>query len=72
MTITLKIKNKKKLPFFMELIDQLGYVEVVKAKKLSLEDKAFVSDIKKSIREISLHQAGKKKLKTAKELLNEI
>ena len=72
MTITLKIKNKKKLPFFMELIDQLDYVELVKTKKLNLADKEFVNDVKKSIREISLHQAGKKKLKTAKELLNEI
>lgn len=72
MTITLKIKNKKKLTFFMELIEQLGYVEVVKENKLSLSDKEFVGDIKKSIKEISLHQAGKKKLKTAKELLNEI
>ena len=72
MTITLKIKNKKKLPFFMELIDQLGYVELVKSKKLSVSDKEFVSDIKKSMRDITLHQSGKKKLKSAKQLLNEI
>jgi hypothetical protein len=72
MTITVKIKNKKKLPFFMELIDQLGYVEVVKSKKLSDSDKEFVSDLKKSLKDISLHQAGKKKLKTAKQLLDEL
>jgi len=40
--------------------------------KLTLTDKKFIEDIRKSVRQISLHQAGKKKLKTAKELLNEI
>ena len=50
MTITIKIKNKRKLPFFMELIDQLGYVEVVKSKKPSKADKEFVSDVKESVR----------------------
>jgi hypothetical protein len=72
MTITLKIKNKRKLPFFMELIDQLGYVEVVKSKNLSGDDKEFVTDVKKAMRDIALHQSGKKKLKPAKALLDEI
>ena len=56
----------------MELNDQLGYVEVVKSKKPSNVDKEFVNDVKKSIRDIALHQSGKKKLKTSKQLLDEI
>lgn len=50
----------------------MGYVEVVKSKNLSNDDKELVADIKKSMRDIALHQSGKKKLKSAKELLNEI
>lgn len=56
----------------MELIHQLGYVEVVETEEGSDTDKEFVQEVKKSMQDVALHQSGKKKLKTARQLLDEV
>ncbi len=62
------LNDTKKSRFFEELVSQLGFVENIvglKGKKSK-----FVKDLADAFEEVRLHQAGKKKLKTAKEMLN--
>jgi hypothetical protein len=66
----LKLKDEKKKKFFLELISQLDFIDhvkEVKGKKLGQ-----VMDLIDSFNEVELHLKGKKKLKSAKEFLNEI
>lgn len=62
------------LSFFRELLKKFKYEEIESGDKLTLsrEQHEFVQDLKDGMAEISLHQSGKKKLKTAKELWNEL
>ena len=58
-------------PFFMELVKSLDYVDVVK----EVHDKGkqkMIKDLAEAFNDVKLHQAGIKKLKTAKQLLNEL
>ncbi len=66
----LKLKDEKKKKFFLELISQFDFIDdikEIKGKKLNQ-----VMDLVDSFNQIELHAKGKKKLKSAKEFLNEI
>ena len=58
-----------KVNFFMELLNNLG---LKKVRRLSVEQKEFVDDLKQSLNEVELHRQGKIKLQPARFLLNEL
>lgn len=70
--IVLNIKDQRKRSFFLELIRQLGFIEVVREIKLNEKQLQEMKDLEEAFEDIKQHQAGKKKLKKAKDLLNEL
>ena len=70
MKVILDIK-KERFPFFMELVKSLDYVAVIKEVKDEQKGRV-IEELAESFYNVKLHEAGKKKLKTARQLLNEI
>lgn len=70
--LVLHIKKKNKLPFIKELLQAFDYVEVLESKQLSTKEKKWLQDFEKAIEQVNLHKQGKIKLKTAKQLLDEL
>ncbi len=70
MKVLLDIKDNR-FPFFMELIKNLDYIKVLKEVKNKEKSKA-IQDLAEAFTDVKLHEAGKKKLKSAKELLDEL
>ena len=71
MTIILDIKENSRVPFLMELLKGLKYVNIV--KQVDDERKSqFITDLAEAFEDVKLYEQGKKKLKSAKELLNEL
>jgi hypothetical protein len=67
----IKLKDKRKRDFFLQLINQLEFVEVVKS--VSNPHKAkFMQEFIESFEEVKSHQRGKVKLKSLDQLLNEL
>lgn len=60
---------EEKASFFLELLQQLDYV---KAKKLGRKDEDFYEGLREAVDEVSLAKEGKLKLKSARELLDEL
>ncbi len=71
MRITIEIPDNE-VPFFKELLRRFNFVEVVQEDILDKKQEQFVKEVKDALQEVELHQAGKKKLKTAKQLLREL
>ena len=71
MKVILDIKENKRVPFFMEMIKGLDYVSVLKEIKEKSKSR-LISDLAEAFNDVKLHEQGKKKLKTAKDLLNEL
>lgn len=71
MKVILDIKENSRIPFFMELIKSLDYISVVKEVKDERKSR-FIADLAESFNDIKLHEQGKIKLKSAKDLLNEL
>jgi hypothetical protein len=70
MKITLDIKSNR-FPFFMELVKSLKYVQVVEEKKNEHKTQ-FIRDFIEALDNVKQYEKGKKKLKSAKDLLNEL
>ena len=84
--IIIQLKDEQKRTFFMELLENLDFVEVVptpngnaatgktkpKRKQLSPKKRALVEEIKEALREVELHEQGKIKLRTLDEALAEL
>lgn len=70
MTLILDIKENKG-KFFMELLQSLNYVHVLKEIK-NPKQSQFIEDLAEAFDDVRLHENGKKKLKSAKDLLKEI
>lgn len=69
MKVILDIKENDRVPFFLELVKGLNYVKIVK----TIEDERksqFVNDLAEAFNDVKLYEQGKKKLKSAKDLLN--
>lgn len=64
-------KEKNRIPFFMEMIKSLDYISVIKEVKDKRKSQ-FISDLADAFNDVKLHEQGKKKLKSAKDLLNEL
>jgi hypothetical protein len=70
MKVILDVRDNRMI-YFMELVKSLDYIRVV--KEIKDESKSqFVADLAESFNDVKLHQQGKKKLKSAKDLLNEL
>ena len=70
MKIILDVKDKN-AEFFLELVKKLDFVEVVKLINNPAKEKA-VQDVLMAFEDIAKYEKGKKKLKSAKKLLNEL
>lgn len=66
----LDIKENRR-PFFMELVKSLDYVHILKEVKDERKSK-FVEELAEAFNDVKLYEQGKKKLKKAKDLLNEL
>ncbi len=70
MKVILDIKENRG-PFFMELVKSLDYIHVMKEIKDERKSK-FVEELAEAFNDVKLYEQGKKKLKKAKDLLNEL
>lgn len=71
MKVILDIKENNRIPFFMEMIRSLGYISVIKEVKDERKSQ-FITDLADAFNDVKLYEQGKKKLKSAKDLLNEL
>ena len=71
MKVILDIKENNRIPFFMEMIKSLDYINVIKEVKDERKSK-FINDLAEAFNDVKLYEQGKKKLKSAKDLLNEL
>ena len=70
MKLILAISDNKSL-FFMELVRSFDYIRVVKEVNGEAESQ-LISDLSDAFNDVKLYEQGKKKLKSAKDLLNEL
>jgi hypothetical protein len=70
MKVILEIQESK-APFFMELVNGLKYIRIIKEIKDKKKSRA-IQDIVDAFNDVKLHEEGIKSLKTAKQLLDEI
>lgn len=71
MKVILDITENSRIPFFMELVKSLDYISVVKEVKEERTSQ-FIDDLVEAFNDVKLYEQGKKKLKSAKDLLNEL
>jgi len=71
MKVILDIKEDSRVRFFMELVKSLDYINVVKEIKDKRKSE-FVQDMVEAFNDVKIHEQGRKKLKPAKDLLNEL
>jgi hypothetical protein len=70
MKVLLDIEDNR-VPFFMELLKSLDYISILKEVRDKEQSKA-IQDMAEAFNDVKLHQEGKKQLKSAKDLLNEL
>ena len=70
MKVVLDITQNNRIPFFMEMVKSLDYITVVKEVKDEAKSQ-FVSNLADAFNDVNLFEQGKKKLKSAKDLLDE-
>ncbi len=71
MKLKVDIKEKKQIPHFIHMVESLEYATIIK----EVNDEGIsqmVSDLADAFNDVKLHVQGKKKLKFAKQLLNEL
>jgi hypothetical protein len=71
MMVILDIKESTRIPFFLELVKSLNYVNVVKEVKKENMSR-FIAGLAEAFDDVKQYEQGKKKLKSAKSLLNEL
>lgn len=70
MKVILDIQDNR-VPFFMELLKSLDYISILKEIKDEGKSKA-IQDLTEAFNDVKLYEEGKKSLKSAKDLLDEI
>jgi phage terminase large subunit len=70
MEVLLNIKDTRRAPFLMELLRSLDYITVKKVEKEN--ENSLFDDLSEAFEEVKLHEQGKIKLKSLKEVLNEL
>jgi hypothetical protein len=68
MKLLLEVKDSK-AEFVMELLNSLSFV---KAKPVNETKQQILDDLKEAVKEVNLAKQGKIKLKSAKQLLDEL
>ncbi len=71
MKVILDIKENSRIPFFMEMIKSLDYINVIKEVNEERTSK-FIDDLADAFNDVKLYEQGIKKLKSAKDLLNDL
>jgi len=71
MKVILDIKENNRIPFFMEMLKSLDYITIIKEVKEERKSQ-FINDLAEAFNDVKLYDQGKKKLKSAKDLLNEL
>lgn len=69
MKLLLDITDNSRVPFFMELLNGLDYISVIKEVK-DKQKSQIIADLAESFHDVKLYEQGKKKLKSAKEMVN--
>jgi hypothetical protein len=69
--ITLNIPENKYM-FFMDLINNLDFIEITDNQTLSKEDIEFIEGTKSSLKQVEDHQNNAIELKSAEKLLDEL
>lgn len=70
MKVILDIQDNR-VPFFMELLKSLDYISILKEIKDKEKSRA-IQELAQSFNHVKLYEEGKKQLKSAKGLLNEL
>jgi len=70
MKVILDIQDNR-VPFFLELLKSLDYINILKEVK-SREKSQAIQDLAEAFNDVTLYEEGKKKLKSAKDLLDEV
>lgn len=70
MKVLLEIEESR-VPFFMELVQSLDYINVLKQVDNPEKSRA-IQDLVEAFEDVKLYESGKKSLKSAKDLLNEL
>ncbi|MBD0401488.1 hypothetical protein [Flammeovirga sp. EKP202] len=70
MKVILDIDDNR-VPFFMELLKSLDYINILKEIKDEEKSKA-IQDLTEAFNDVKLYEEGKKPLKSAKDLLDEL
>ena len=70
MKVLLDIKDNR-VPFFMELLKSLDYISILKEVKSEKKSRA-IQHLADAFNDVKLYEAGKKPLKSARDLLNEL
>jgi hypothetical protein len=69
MKVLVDIRKESKVPFILEFLGSQSYIKI---KQFSKESTELLEDLKEAMNEVKLHKQGKIKLKSAKDLLNEL
>jgi hypothetical protein len=70
MKVILDVRENR-LPFFLELVKSLDYINVIKEVR-DKQKSQLISDLSEAFNDVKLYEEGKKNLKSAKDLLNEL
>ena len=70
--LVLRIKKKNKLAFIKELLEAFDYIEVLEPSQLSTKEKKWLAGLEEAVQQVNQHKQDKIKLKSAKELLNDL
>ncbi len=70
MKVILDIQENR-VPFFMELLKSLDYIHILKEIR-DKEKSQVIQDLAEAFNDVKLYEKGNKKLKSAKDLLNEL
>jgi hypothetical protein len=68
--VTISIPDNK-YPFFIELVQSLGFAKDLKVDSASAKME-ILEGLGEAVKQVNLHKKGKLKLKTAQEFLNEL
>jgi hypothetical protein len=72
MQLILKIKNKRKLRFFTELLNHMDFVEVVELQKLNSGKKKAVEDVVEAVQEAKDRKIGRPRVKSVQQLVEDL
>ena len=70
MKVILDIQESR-VPFFMELIKSLGFVNIINEVNNKEKD-ITIQNLVEAFNDVKLYEEGKKQLKSAKDLLDEL